>query len=102
MVDAARLAPPSVVHGLHAVAVRIDEKRPVVVLAVLRTRPRCPVVRIAGFCADAPELLDDRPGRREEGDVQPAGDRLLPGRLGEREVAPLRVRISAERLLETQ
>src|SRR5437763_12808860 len=100
MVDAAGLARAAVVHGLDAVAVRIEEKRSVVVLAVLGTRARCAVVPIARRGADPPELVDDRPGGCEEGDVQPAGDGLLLGGLGQREVAPLRVGIRVARLLE--
>jgi hypothetical protein len=100
MVDAARLTHPAVMHRLCAVAVRVEKECSVVVLAVLRTRARGAVVPIAGFGTRAPELVDLRSRRCEEGDVQPACDRLVLAGLREREVAPLRVWIRTARLLQ--
>jgi hypothetical protein len=46
------------VDGLGAVAVWVEEKSSVVVVAIFRPRPRLAVAPIAGVDPDPPELVD--------------------------------------------
>jgi hypothetical protein len=65
----------AVMGGLDAVAVRIEQERSVVVVAVLRPRARCALVGVTGRGTGLPELIDLLPARRCERDVEPAGAR---------------------------
>ena len=89
MIDDRSLAQRAVVHGFGAVAVRVEEERAVVVVAVLRTQPGRAVVWIARGGTRLPELVDVSARRGGEADVQPPRHRALGARRREREVAPL-------------
>src|SRR5439155_934272 len=78
-----------VVHGLGAVAVRVEQEGAVVVRAVLGTRPRRAVVPVTGSGADTPELVDTIWRGRDEPDVEPPRRGPLRSRLRQREVVPL-------------
>src|SRR5207249_11189937 len=79
----------AVVDRLGAVAVRVEEERAVVVVAVLRARTGWAVVPVARLRPDAPELVDLRARAGIEADVEAARHRMLAGRRGEREILPL-------------
>src|SRR3954470_16904234 len=66
-----------VVDGLDAVAVRVEQEPTVVGRAVLRSRPRCAVVLESRLDARMPERVDLRALAGTEGDVEPAGHRVL-------------------------
>ena len=89
VVDDAALSQRPVVNGLGAVAVGVEEKRAVVVVPVLGPRARRAVVAISRLRPGAPESVDLRPGRRDEGDVEAPRHGILFVCLGEREVGPL-------------
>jgi hypothetical protein len=55
VVDHAGLTDVAVVHGLRAIAVRVEEERAVVVLAVLGPWPRLAVARVSRLGARVPE-----------------------------------------------
>ena len=70
MIPRATSAP--VVDGLGAVAVGVEQERPVVLARlVLGAQPGRPVVAIAGLGADSPELVDLVARRGHEADVEP-------------------------------
>src|SRR5205085_7544547 len=73
--DAAARSHAVVVHGFRAVAVGVEQERPVVRLAVPWPRPRLAVARIPGLGAGVPEGVHMLAGRRGERDVQTARDR---------------------------
>jgi hypothetical protein len=77
MVDASALAHGPVMHGLRAVAVGIEEKRAVVVVAVLGAQAGLAVVLVARLCAGPPKLVHESARRRDEADVQPSRRRML-------------------------
>ena len=58
VVDRATLPQRPVVHGLGAVAVRVEQEGAVVVLPVLRTRAGRAVFAVSGLGPHAPELVD--------------------------------------------
>ena len=70
VVDRAAAADRTVVDGLGAVPVRVEEEGPVVVAAVLWTRSGLAVALVAGTVADLPEAVDVLPRRRREADVE--------------------------------
>ena len=71
------LALVAAMNRLDAVAVWIEQERPVVLLAVLRPEPRLAVARVTGLRPGAPELIDLLARWRDEGDVQSARPRML-------------------------
>ena len=71
VIDDRSLAQRAVVHGFGAVAVRVEEERAVVVVAVLRTQPGRAVVWVARGGTRLPELVDVSTRRGGEADVQP-------------------------------
>src|SRR6266536_1524894 len=77
VVDLPVLAGPAVMHRLRAVAVRVEQEPAVVIRPVLGAWSRRAVVAVAGFDADAPELVDVLARRRDKADVQPPGGRVL-------------------------
>ncbi len=89
MIDHAASAHRPVVDRLGAVAVRVEQKRAVVVLRVLRPRPGWAVVPIAGRGAGPPEVVDVRTRGRHEPDVEVPRGRLLRVGRRQREVVPL-------------
>jgi hypothetical protein len=85
VVDVALAVHAAVVHGLDAVAVRVEEERAVVVTGVLRAQAWPTVALVAGFEAALPERIDLGARARPEADVQ-TGRRFITAR--DREVAP--------------
>src|SRR3954462_11304062 len=85
------------VNGLDAVAVGVEEKGAVVVVAVLRTRARCAVVLVTGLGSGAPERVRGGARRRGEADVQAARHGVLLVNERQREVLPLGVVLAAAR-----
>jgi hypothetical protein len=77
MIDRAAAPRFVVVDRLDAVAVRISQERPVVVVPVRRPRAGTTVVRVAGGDAGSPEGIDVLARRRNEADVQAGGRRVL-------------------------
>src|SRR5919205_4473287 len=73
--DARPLRDEAVVDGLHAVAVRVEDEGAVVVLPVLRARPRRAVVAIPRAGERVPEPVDVLARGRDEPDVQAPGHR---------------------------
>jgi hypothetical protein len=86
VVDVALAGHAAVVHGLDAVAVRVEEERAVIVTRVLRTQACLTVALVAGFDAALPERIDLGARARPEADVQTAR-RCVTVR--DREVTPL-------------
>jgi hypothetical protein len=76
-------------HGFGAVAVGVEQKAAVVVVAVLRARPGRAVVAVTGVDSGPPEVVDLVPRCGAEADVQPGRDRMLDVRGRQREVVPL-------------
>ena len=89
VVDHPVAAQVAVVDGLGAVAVRVEQERAVVVVAVLAARARLAGVAVAGAHARLPERLDVLARRRGEGDVQPPRHAARVLGLAEREVVRL-------------
>src|SRR6266511_4629113 len=77
MVDPSSRTQRTVVDGLDAVAVRVEEKGSVVILAVLRARAWCAVVLVTGLRPDPPEGRCVLRGGCDEADVEAARDGLL-------------------------
>ena len=76
VVDPAGAARRGLVHGLDAVAVGIAHEGAVVVLAVVRPRPRLAVALVAGAGQPLPPRIHVGAARRAEADVQVARDRV--------------------------
>src|SRR6266542_4808200 len=90
VIDLPGSALSSVVHRFGAVAVRVEQERTVVVVAVLGTLARLAVVAVAGTRPRAPELIHELARRSEERHMQAPGHRLLLACLRNGEVAPFR------------
>ena len=99
---AAVVAHRAAVHGFGARAVRVEKERTVVVVSVLRARAGGAVVAVAGGGSDAPELVGVSSCRRDERDVQATCDFVAIVRRGEREIAPLGVRLASVRRLDSE
>ena len=91
VVDVAAVPQRTVMHGLDAVAVRIEQEGAVVVVAVLRPRAWLAVALVPGGDPSPPERVDVLPRRRREAHVQPPSGRVGVVRLREGEVVPLGV-----------
>src|SRR5436309_2784691 len=86
-----------VADGLDVVAVRVEDVRAVVVLPVLRSRPRRPVVAVAGLGQGMPEGIDTVARGCDEAGVQAPRSVVLGVGLGDGEVVPLEELLAHER-----
>src|SRR5919106_3639819 len=93
-VDVLALASATVVDGLGAVAVRVEEEGAVVVVVVLGPWARLAVARVARLCSGVPERVHLLARARAERHVQATRHRAVFARLRDPEVVPL-VEISA-------
>ena len=99
MVDPAGAARRRLVHGLGAVTARVPHEGAVVVLAVVRPRPRLAVALVAGAGQPLPPCIDVRGARHTKADMQVARDRRV---VDQAELVPLDVLARVRRLPERE
>ena len=102
VVDDASAAHRAVMDGLGAVAVGIEQERSVVVVAVLRPAPRCPIAGESGRGTGLPEQVDLLTRGSDEAHMQSPGRRILIVRARQREVLPLGERPGPVGLLDPE